>query len=461
MELHPELLASLQERGLESVLRTAERLGGGRSARLAADLAGIDWATYDRQRLALKRAGEGSLGEMTAPELVPPSADADADHTTARELGESALRAGQVAVLTVAGGQASRLGFDGPKGAFPLATHSGTSLFQGFAGQIRRLREVYGCALPWVIQTGPANHLETQRFFERRNWFGLGSDSIHFVCQGTLPALAPNGELLLSAPDRLFRNPDGHGGVFLALKRSKCLPRLQHQGITCLFYCQVDNPLVWMADPVFLGHHLQRKARMSVKVVEKTDPAEKVGLVVQLDGRHRCVEYSDVPEELQAEQAADGGLRFRAGNIAIHAFDLDFLEEMAEAKLQLHLARKDVLALAPGGLVAEPRPGVKFETFVFDALPLADVSMVQLADRSLEFAPVKNRAGVDSIATSRVALQARTRRWLEQAGLVKADATGSLAPELEPGLCLGPEDLASRREQVADSAGIGLWKLRR
>lgn len=445
-----ELRAALQERGLTQVWVAAEALGPAAVARLESDLAQIDWETYDRQRRALLHPKDAELPEIAPPTLIAPSCETDAGHEEAREAGEKALREGKVAILTVAGGQASRLGFDGPKGAFPLGPVSGGSLFQILAGQIHRLRSLYGCHLPWIIQTGPGNHEETQAFFERRSWFGLGKDSIHFVCQGTLPALSPKGQLLLSAPDRLFRNPDGHGGVYRALKRAGTISALRKQGIHTLFYCQVDNPLVWMGDPVFLGHHLLQGARMSVKVVEKTDPTEKVGLVVSDGERNLCVEYSDLSEEIQAERAEDGGLLYRAGNIAIHAFELDFLEEMAEANLPLHLAQKEIPCLGSDGVTVKPRDGVKFETFVFDALPLARHAVVQMADRAQEFAPVKNRAGVDSILTSREALDRRARTWISEAGISGAAAAGWI--ELEAGLCLQAQDLASRNGDLAWSA---------
>ncbi len=441
-----EVKAAVQTRGLDSVWTAAEKIGPEAVKRLAADIATLDWDIYDRQKRALRGGKAVDISHIQAPVLIPPSATDHDGKAQALEAGETALRNGEVAIVTVAGGQASRLGFDGPKGAFPLGAISGASLFQMFAGQIKCLREKYSCELPWIIQTGPGNHEETQRFFDKRSFFGLGSNTVQFVCQGTLPALAPNGDLLLSAPDRLFRNPDGHGGVYRALKVSGTIPRLRKAGISTLFYCQVDNPLVWMADPVFLGHHLIQGARMSVKVVEKTDPAEKVGLVVQDEGRNRCVEYSDISAEQQAQRAADGGLSYRAGNIAIHAFAIDFAEEMAEANLQLHLARKDVLALPVGELVAVERSGIKFETFVFDALPLAETSVVQLADRDLEFAPVKNRSGVDSIKTSKAALAQRNARWIAEAELQLKPSQGDGPIELECGLCLGPADLSNKRK---------------
>ncbi|MHC4823481.1 MAG: UTP--glucose-1-phosphate uridylyltransferase [Planctomycetota bacterium] len=450
-----ELRATLQDRGLSKVWLPAEQLGGWAVAQLAEDLSGIDWDIYDRQRKALLHPSDSCLPSIFPPELVPASCRTDAPgYREALEAGEWALRGNTIAILTVAGGQASRLGFDGPKGAYPIGQISGSSLFQILAGQIHRLRERYSCDLPWIIQTGPGNHQETITFFERRSFFGLGSGTVSFVCQGSLPALHPKGQLLLATPSRLFQNPDGHGGVYRALKRSGLINDLRGRGVHTLFYCQVDNPLAWLGDPVFLGHHLLQEARMSVKVVEKIEPSEKVGLVVSDGERNLCVEYSDLDEETQSQRAEDGGLTYRAGNIAIHAFELDFLEEMAEANLPLHLAKKQIRGLAPDGVGTTMLEGVKFETFVFDALPMARRSMVQYADRFQEFAPVKNRSGVDSIATSKTALSARAREWIASVDGFEIDTDLETTMEIAPGLCLGPLDLqrqeASLRWAISD-----------
>ncbi len=429
---------------MEQVLGPAQAAGSAAEASLHADLAGVDWTMLDRQRAALKKEVALPQGEILPPDLKPASTSGDPASAAAAARGWEALRAGRVAVATVAGGQASRLGFHGPKGAYPIGPVAGTSLFQIMAGQLLRLRQLSGAALPWIIQTGPGNHLETQTYFADRSWFGLGRDSVQFVCQGTLPALSPDGQFLLESPGALFRNPDGHGGFYRALRNGGIGPKLREAGIDLVYYCQVDNPLVRMADPAFLGFHLEAGARMSVKVVEKTEPGEKVGLIIQRDdARLGCIEYSDLPDELAEERAADGGLRFRAGNIATHCFELGFLEEMAEAFLPLHLAHKQILSLRGGRHLVE-QPGIKFETFVFDALPLADHSMVQLAERSEEFAPVKNRNGCDSIATSRHALVARNQRW---AGALSAEL-GAATLEIEAGLCYDAPDLASRQAHL-------------
>lgn len=424
-------------------------MSGAAEAALAAEIAALDPGLLARLRAALAAGPPpaGATGALQPPELAPPSSRRDDPRVReAAARGWEELRAGRVAVVTVAGGQASRLGFDGPKGSYPLGPVSGASLFQILAGSVRRMRARAGAPLPWILMTGPDNDAETRRFFAEREWFGLGRRGVEFACQGTLPALAPDGGLLQASPGALLRSPDGHGGLFGALARAGVLERLAAAGTTTLFTCQVDNALAPIADPAFLGFHLQRGARMSAKAVVKTDPAEKVGLLAVDGGLTRCVEYSDLPAAAQAERAADGGLRLRAGNIAMHAIALEFAKRMAAAELPLHLARKRVRALGADGAPVL-REAVKFETFVFDAMPLAGPGgcVVQESERDEEFAPLKHRAGADSVATAREAGSARARRWLRAAGLEPAPRG---AVELEPGLAADPEDLRARAAEI-------------
>jgi len=458
-QLNSDVIANLRQRGMESVLEPASQIGEDALHLLGQDLATIDWDILDAQREALGRGPGQTDGTLSPPSLASESTiDCEATRA-ARAAGLEALGAGRVALCTVAGGQASRLGFDSPKGAFPLGSNTGASLFQIMAGQVSRLRQITAAELPWIIQTGPGNHSDTVRFFERRNWFGLGSQNLHFVCQGTLPALSPDGQFLLSSPERLFRNPDGHGGFYGALANSGTFDLLRRNGVDLLFYCQVDNPLVRMGDPCLLGHHLLQGAQMSVKVIAKTDPEEKVGLVAQVDGKTKCIEYSDLSPDLAAERDGDGGLRFRAGNIAVHSFNLDFAESCADKPLELHLAHKQVVAL-DGGLDAVLRAGVKFETFVFDALPRATKAVVQMCDRSEEFAPVKNQSGADSILTSRQALDIRSRKWLAGCNAAFNFSYPGLA-EIEPGLCYDASDLADSPQATLECGCNGLLLRRR
>jgi len=435
-----ETVKALQERGLDSVLEPARRAGEGAEARLLSELADLDWTVLDDQQDALGARAATAPGDVSPPELVGPSSRAGNEDALA--CGWAALAEGRVALATVAGGQASRLGCSGPKGAFEMGPVRQTTLFEILAGQVHRLGEKAGIALPWIVQTGPENHQGTKDFFSGRGWFGLDPAQVQLVCQGTLPVLSPEGQLLLAAPDRLFRSPNGHGGFYGALKTADLFAKLQGGGTEIIFYCQVDNPLVRMGDPVFIGHHLLQEARMSVKVVEKVEPEEKVGLVALRDGRTCCLEYSDLSKSFQRQKDPDGALTYKAGNIAVHAFTIDFAQEMAEARLPLHSARKRVTAMDEDGVLQE-LDAVKFETFVFDALPLAEKVVVQMCDREEEFAPVKNAKGADSPRTCAAALDARARRWLTCARPDISLPEGQPI-ELDPRLALDSEDLESR-----------------
>jgi UDP-N-acetylglucosamine/UDP-N-acetylgalactosamine diphosphorylase len=442
------LRQDLSSRGIKDVFTRAQSYGDAAVQRLSDELSAIDFVVLDRQRAALGKDVVIDTSTISPPQLIETSSTSSTVNSEALARGEKALADNRVAIITVAGGQASRLGFNGPKGAYPLGAISGTSLFQMLAEQVILLRDKYQCDLPWVIQTGPGNHDDTIAYFTARNWFGMSERSVHFVCQGTLPALNGQGEFMLTDPDKLFSNPDGHGGVYRAIKRSGMIDTLRDQGIDVLYYCQVDNPLVFMSDPTFIGHHLLADAQMSVKVVEKTEAGEKVGLVVENNGRVQCIEYSDISAELQAQTTDDGGLLYRAGNIAVHIYDINFFEEMAEAHLPLHLAHKTIKALAPGESMLSDVEGIKFETFVFDALPLADRVVVQLADREFEFAPVKNREGSDSAATSRAALSARAKQWLSS--IDSSCDYSDQQIELSSSVISGPQDLIYRQQQIND-----------
>ena len=252
----------------------------------------------------------------------------------AADLGEDHIRRGRTALLTVAGGQGSRLGFDGPKGMFPVTPLRRLTLFAWFAEKLLAARRRYGVVIPWLIMTGSQNHRATQEYFEKQEWFGLGRDTVRLFMQGSLPSLSPEGRLLLGPDGGLLVNPDGHGGVIDALRRSGGLAAMQEQGVEQLFYFQVDNPLVRAPDPVFLGFHCREGARISSKVIEKAYPEEKLGIIVTMGGKQAVIEYSDLDDARMHARDADGRLLYCQGSIAIHILEVAFLANpCAEASL--------------------------------------------------------------------------------------------------------------------------------
>jgi len=259
----------------------------------------------------------------------------------ARAVGEKVLRAGRVAAFVVAGGQGTRLGCECPKGCYPLGPVSGKTLFQWHAEQIRARSQRYGVKIPWYIMTSRDNDAAIRSYFAANDYLGFSPNDIMFLTQRMVPTLTPEGRLMLANKCHIAMSPDGHGGALYALASSGALADMKRRGIEVISYFQVDNPLVNICDPVFLGYHMLAKAEMSLKIVEKRSPDEKVGHACLQNGKLAVVEYSEMPRALMEARAADGRLRFWAGSIAIHFFQVSFLERLAaETNLPWHKARK-------------------------------------------------------------------------------------------------------------------------
>lgn len=448
------LVPALEAAGQSHLAKWCESIAPAAREQLLGDLVSIDLELVGR----LVR-GEGlheeASGELEPPETVDASDPAALER---RAAGEALLRNGKVAAFTVAGGQGTRLGWNGPKGTYPATPVTGRPLFRVFAEQILATEERFGGApIAWYVMTSPANDAETRAFFRDNNDFGLAPGQVRFIVQGTMPAVDSEGRILLESEGRIALAPDGHGGSIRALHESGALAEMRAAGVEQISYFQVDNPLVRILDPLFLGFHAadpRSSGEMSGKMVPKRDAGEKVGVYCRRGGRTGVVEYSDLPEELAVAVDGDGRLRFRAGNIAVHAISLAFAERLAEGAegfgLPFHRARKKVPHVDPatGDRVEPEAPNaVKFETFVFDAMPLAGRAIVMETSRREEFAPIKNAEGDDSPASSRVAQSERAASWLEARGVrVARDADGRVAAsiEIQPRTALCAADLATQ-----------------
>jgi UDP-N-acetylglucosamine/UDP-N-acetylgalactosamine diphosphorylase len=352
-------------------------------------------------------------------------------------------------VVIVAGGQGTRLGFDGPKGCFPIGPVTDRSLFQIHCERVAALGRRYGVTPPLYVMTSDDNHSATEGFLTAHGRFGL--EHLRLFTQGTMPAVdSGTGAVLLAERDRVALSPDGHGGTLRALHAAGCIEEMRGRGIDTLFYLQVDNPLVRIGDPAFLGAHSLAGAEVSSKVVRKHDPAEKVGVVAERAGRQCVIEYSDLPDELAEQRADDGRLAYAAGSIALHVFALDFVARVArEAELPYHRALKPVPYVDEDGRRVEPEEpnAVKFEQFIFDTLPLARHALVLETGRAEEFEPLKNASGGSSPETVRRRLSEAAAAVLEEIGATVArDADGApvAAIELSPLLAADREELARR-----------------
>lgn len=455
----------LTEHRQEHLLTFWERLSPSQRSELLADIAQINWEALEAARSQAAR--DPSPSEIQPPSVFRFAAPAGSGAAAAagnpgvdvigtdrgqeiRRRGRELLTAGRAAALTVAGGQGTRLRFDGPKGMFPITPVRNKTLFQNFAEAILATRRRYGADLAWYIMTSPDNHQATVAYFEQQRFFGLPSRDVFFFRQGTMPALDDQGRILLSERHRVGFAPDGHGGVLAALAAAGGLDDLRRRGIDYVSYFQVDNPLIPPFDPSFLGLvHLERSEAGS-KVVPKAFDEEKVGVFGIMNGRLQVIEYSDLPAELARRKHPDGTRVFDCGNIAAHVFAVKAIERwsgVGATALPWHRAHKAIphVDLTSGNLVQPQQPNAtKFEQFIFDTVPLADHPVLLEVDRAEEFSPVKNAEGVDSPHTARQALHERALRWLCQADAL---TTGSAAPrlvEISPLLALDADQLRER-----------------
>lgn len=426
-------------------LRFWDRLSESQRASLAAQLSRID--LEEIARLYARRgdvADFGRLLERMEPLPAIRLADRASRLAEASRAGLAALAAGRAAAMVVAGGQGTRLGFEHPKGLFPIGPLSRRTLFQIHVEKAIATARRCGARLPLFVMTSPATDAETRDFFARNNRFGLPADDLFVFCQGTMPVVsAADGRLLLDAPDHVAESPDGHGGMPAALARSGGLDELTRRGVEYILYFQVDNPLATALEPWFLGLHLLRGAEMSSQVVAKRSPEDRVGNVVSIDGRLHVIEYSDLPDEFARRRAADGSLMIWAGSIAVHVINVDLLRRSVidSQALPFHLAHKRVPYLDDDGRRIEPPApnAIKFERFIFDLMPQARNGLVVEVDPTEAFAPLKNAPGsaTDSPQWVRERIVALHRRWLSAAGV---ELGASVDVEISPLWALDAEE---------------------
>ncbi|MDQ7063421.1 MAG: UDPGP type 1 family protein [candidate division KSB1 bacterium] len=449
---YDELLASAREREQEHIFAYWDRLSEQQKDALLQQIQQIDFDLLHElyQTIAANKKAADLTFEPVQPIPLP---RAEAQKQEAQEMaavGEQILREGKIGAILVAGGQGTRLGFDGPKGIFPIGPVSQKSLFQLHAEKLLAIRRRYETRVPWYIMTSESNHAATVNFFEDHHYFSLPKEDVFFFVQGMMPALNEQGKLIMDRPDHVFMSPDGHGGIFAALKNSGALEDMRNRGIEYLFYFQVDNVLVKICDPVFLGYHIHQQADMSAKVVSKRDPFEKVGVVGRINGKLGVIEYSDMSDDDKLARDEHGNLLYNAGSIAIHVLSRNFIEKICgnDINLPWHIAHKKVPYIDAQGQTIQPaRPnGYKFERFIFDALNYAERAVVLEVDRAEEFSPVKNADGDDSPATARRDMTRLFASWLRAADFPLPENVDGMRLEISPLFALDRDEFLNKIE---------------
>lgn len=453
VELNDLLLKKLKANGQEHLVRYWDRLDRERQSSLLRQIESLDFETLHQAR----RGGVETDWRGIASRAVPAPAirlsqqGREELRNKAKNLGIQALRRGEVGAVLVAGGQGTRLGFNGPKGMYPIGPVSGDSLFKIFCQKVLSVGRRHGHAIPLYIMTSPHTHLPTADFLAENNRFGLAEKDVRLFTQGLMPAVGPDsGRILMESTSEMAMSPDGHGGIVSAMSKYDLFEDFVRRNLKQLFYFQVDNPLVRICDEEFLGLSLMHSAEVATQVVAKRHASERVGNVVSVDGRVQIIEYSDLPPEAAQRINPDGTPYFWAGNIAVHIFGVEFLRQAStsDSALPWHVARKKVPAIDDSGNLTNPQEpnALKFERFVFDLLPAAKSSLVMEVDAKSAFAPVKNAPGepTDSPDTVRAQMIALHRQWLQEAGVFTDER---IAVEISPAFADSPEELVGKVER--------------
>lgn len=454
------LRARAAEFGQDHIFRFWDKLSAAERTNLLAQVREIDFPLMQRlaEEWIFQTPAPEKFNDIKPLSCLPVATQDNADARAAWEAGEAALRAGRVGLFLVAGGQGTRLGFEGPKGAYPIGPITGKTLFQYHAEKIANLQHRYGCVLPWYIMVSDANEAETRGFFAANNYFGLAEKDVTFLTQRMVPCMDAEGKFMLEEPGALAMNPNGHGGSLPAMVERGILDDARARGIDLLSFFQVDNWAVQVADPYFIGYHVLAQADMSSKNHRKHAPREAVGVHCICDGQYRVIEYSELdlyPQLLDTDAA--GNVVYYAGNPAIHMISVDFVQRVYDHfdEFPWHLAHKKIPHLdAQGNLVKPDKPnGYKFETFVFDALRFIRNAPLGLEITPQgEYTPIKQFEGDNSVVAARQSMANHWGAWLDAAGLTVPRTEGKVSIPIE----ISPRFAWTKDEFLANAATLTL-----
>ncbi len=328
------------------------------------------------------------------------------DYKRYENIGKKLIQEGKLAAVTMAGGQGTRLGHNGPKGTYDIGLDSHKSLFELLCDSLKEEGKKYGITIPWFIMTSQENNKATIEFFEKNKYFGYQKDkNLFFFIQGELPMIDTEGKILIGEDGLIKQAADGHGGIYESLVKSGMTKKMRELGVEWVFIAGIDNCLAKMVDPVLMGIAVDKSVTVACKSVVKANPKEKVGVFCKRNGKPSVIEYSEITEEMAEACDENGELLYGESHILCNLFNIEAVERMGKNPLPYHIAYKKASYLdKEGKLVVPDSPNAyKFEAFLFDAFGEVDEMAVLRVKREEEFAPVKNAdsAGVDCPKTAR------------------------------------------------------------
>lgn len=401
-EIDEQTKSLLQKYGQEHLLQKYTEMTEQDKTKLLQQIKAID---FEQIQKLYEKTKEKALDNH---DKIEPISFIDKDKMTVEEkerrikIGEEKIKNGKLAYVTMAGGQGTRLGHVGPKGTFELI--NGKTLFELICDTLKQANERYRISIPWYIMTSRENNDDTVKFFEEKNYLGYNKEDISFFKQGELPMISVEGKILLDEKGFVKEAADGHGGTFESIVKNHMLEDMKKRNIEWVFISGIDNPLVKMVDPLFIGLAEENHVLAAGKSLVKTCPEEKVGVFCKRNGRPSVIEYTEISSQMAEQRDEQGELSYGEAHILTNMFHIKALEQIGENKLPYHSAFKKAEYLDENGNVIKPESpnAYKFESFIFDAFEMLDNMTIMRVKREEEFAPVKNATGVDSPETARL-----------------------------------------------------------
>lgn len=405
MKKYEEIKEILKKNNQEQLLVCYDKLDTEGKEKLLNQISDIDFKQINTLYENTKNnKNTNSKDDLIEPiDYVDESKLTEEEYNNYKNVGENIIKTKKLAVLTVAGGQGTRLGFKGPKGKYDIGLDTHESLFELICKPLKEANKKYGVIIPWYIMTSNENNEETVSFFKENNYFGYPEKEVKFFIQGEIPMISEDGKILVNEEGFVKLAADGHGGVFKSMVRSGVLKDLNDRNVDWLVIGPVDNPLINMADPIFLGVTASKNCMAAGKSVVKANPEERVGVFCKRNKKPSVIEYTEISQEMCNLRDKNGELVFGESNVNCNLFNMKRINEVAENELPYHAAHKKADYIDENGklVVAEKPNAYKYETFIFDAFESMESMAILRVKREEEFAPVKNAEGVDSPATSR------------------------------------------------------------
>ena len=399
---YEEALKKLNKYNQEHLLKRYEFLDDERKEKIINQIKNIDFDQVTELFNITKKSVKSPEGMITNIEYVDKSKLSKEEYDKYYEIGKKIIEQGKYAVVTMAGGQGTRLGYVAPKGTFKIGGGINKSLFEALSDTIKEAKNKFDTSIPWYIMTSRENNNATEKFFEKNDFFGLPYEDVKFFKQGELPMLTTDGKLMLDETGIIKLAADGHGGVFESLVKNGYLDDMKSRGIEWVFISGVDNVLAGLVDPIAVGLAISQGTLATGKSVVKRSPDERVGVFCKKNGRPYVIEYTEITDEMANARDNNGELLYGESHILTNLFNIKALENIAKNKLPYHKAFKKAKYMDENGEIVKPESpnAYKYEAFIFDAFESLDSMSILRVKREDEFAPLKNAEGEDSPNTA-------------------------------------------------------------